>query len=85
MKKLELKITGCEECPFCHYDYYYDTRHDSGWDCNHPNSEHLRIIDEGPTGGRTSKSIQNMKRVKRILKTQVPKWCPLPDIILKKK
>ena len=84
MKKLELKIIGCAKCPYCQYDSYYSTSHDSGWDCNHPDTKNLRIIDEGISNGNLE-SIKNAKKVKNILKTQIPEWCPLPDISIKKK
>lgn len=83
MKKLELEIKGCEECPYCHYNCYYNMSQDSGWDCEHSDTKHSRIIDEGPND-ISPKGTQANDRIKRILKTQVPDWCPLPDIIFNK-
>jgi len=83
MKKIELKISGCEECPFCNYESYYDKSQDSGWDCDNSNTKHTRIINEGPTD-RSLRGIQNRKKVEKTLRTQIPEWCPLSDVILKK-
>ena len=35
MKKIELYIKTCSECPYCHYDSYYSMSRDSGFDCRH--------------------------------------------------
>ncbi len=77
MKKLELEIKSCNECPFNQYDGDYNIGYDSGWDCQHPDTEHRRIIDEGPLDG--SKQQEEHEKEKDKILNSFPDWCPIPD------
>lgn len=35
MKKIELIVNTCSECPYCEYDGHYGMSYDSGYDCKH--------------------------------------------------
>lgn len=45
-RKIDILVEGCDSCPLCVFDGYYDMTQDSGWDCVHPEGN-FRIADEG--------------------------------------
>lgn len=80
MRKLELIIECCWDCPYCQYNGDYGRSYDAGWDCKHPDRTETRIIDEGPTNS-TPEAEKNKKERDKILSTQVAEFCPLPTTI----
>jgi hypothetical protein len=45
MKKIELYINTCSECPYCQYDPNYGRSYDSGYDCYHKNGSGRLVND----------------------------------------
>jgi len=77
MKKIELELDCCDECPYLRFDPDYGRSYDCGWDCGHSQGG-FRIADEG--------SIQDREKNKwygtvscRIGKP-FPDKCPLSDV-----
>lgn len=77
MKKLELEIKNCSECPYLTYDPHYSMSRDSGHDCK---KSHRRIIDDW--------DYNNSNNPKRMVKDwdnnypiPIPEWCELFDVI----
>jgi len=71
-KILLLEIKSCMDCPYYSYEPFYDMKHDSGWDCWHPDEEieGTRVIDDGEL--RMLKDHDGPVHV-------IPNWCPLPN------
>lgn len=71
-KLLHMVITGCNQCPYCIYDGYYDMSSDSGYDCWHDNAPHIRLVDDGEL------KLYEDHDGPSVL-DGVPEWCPLPN------
>lgn len=71
-----MDIKGCRKCPYCIYNSDYGMSYDSGWDCDHGDTNNSRIVDEGATTPK--ERAKSAKKVDEALNT-VPDWCPLPD------
>ncbi len=67
MRKLELKLKTCEECPYFRYDPFYSMQTDSGYDCWNNDAPHMRIINDSQIG-----------KIK--WNYEIPDWCPLEII-----
>jgi hypothetical protein len=68
MKKINLQISNCMECPFCHYDGHYTMSQNSGYDCEHHLSPYpSRIFDD------------NNENILTLHTKGIPDWCPLED------
>lgn len=89
MRKLELNISDCRECPFCRYDSNYTRSQDSGHDCEHPDSKLGRLVDDWQVSsyGKKLKDIEEQN--KSLFKYQgeipedpftIPDKCPLEKI-----
>jgi len=72
IKIVNVEVDTCSDCPYCHYDGYYDRSRDSGHDCSLGD---FRIIDDYEW--------DNTNNPKRLSLTEsgipIPKICPLPD------
>lgn len=79
MKKINITVNTCSQCPYCQYNPDYGRSYDSGYDCNHENGG--RIIDDW--------SWDNTNNPKRLNLTHkgipIPDWCLLEDITRKDK
>ena len=68
MKKIEMTIKHCGECPFCEYDPYYGMSYNSGYNCNNENSKEYRIVTD--VGSKLAD----------LEKLPIPEWCGLPNV-----
>ena len=68
MRKLELIIKNCGDCPYLEYDYDYSMSRDSGYDCT---LMRQRLIDDQEITRCEKKGIDPFK---------IPNECPLPGI-----
>jgi hypothetical protein len=76
MKKLELYLNTCSECPYCQHNSSYDISYDSGYDCVH-DSGSGRIIDDYYWNKLDYQTIERG--------IPIPVNCPLEDITRKDK
>ena len=75
MKKIVKIIveSTCKSCPYCRYDPYYDISHNSGYDCEHPESIYYkRIVDDWEVDNSNNKKPKGWP--------PIPKECPLPEV-----
>lgn len=72
-RKIELIVNGCDDCPFCRYDGNYNIGFDAGWDCEHPDIDWFRIVDEGGY-----EQIRKGSGVESRIGHVFPDKCPLP-------
>ena len=79
MKKIELYVNTCNDCPYCQYDGNYGISYDSGYDCSHNNGG--RIIDDYHWNNTNNPKRLNLTH-ERI---PIPDWCPLQDVGRKEK
>lgn len=68
MKKIEMIIKNCGECPFCEYNPDYGMSYTSGYDCNNDDSKDTRISDD--IGNKSTD----------LTKLPIPEWCGLKDV-----
>ena len=74
MKKIEMYIEKCSQCPYFEYDSYYSMNKDSGYDCKHDKGG--RIIDDFEWSNSS-----NPARLNQFMKDiPTPDWCPLEDV-----
>jgi len=62
MRKIELTITNCSECPYLEYDADYGMSYNSGYDCK-------------LTGDRIASDIGS--KIQDLTLLPIPGWCPL--------
>lgn len=89
MRKLELNINNCRECPFCNYDPHYSMSKDSGYDCSNPNSQVTRIADDWEISKYNKRLEEIEEQNKSLFKYEgeiprdpftIPDKCPLEKI-----
>lgn len=68
MRKINMIIKHCGECPFCEYDSDYGMSYNSGYDCKNKKSNGSRIATD--VGSR----VPDLKNI------PIPDWCGLPRI-----
>ncbi len=71
MKKLELYLNTCSECPYCQYDGNYGISYDSGYDCNHDKGSGRLVNDN---------YWDNLNPEIRQKGIPIPSDCPLQDV-----
>jgi hypothetical protein len=73
MRKIELTIKNCSECPYLEYDSDYGMSYDSGYDCKLTG---YRIIDDWEWNNTNNKNRLNLKYDG----IPIPSWCELEKI-----
>jgi hypothetical protein len=68
MKKINLTIGSCKECPYCHYNGHYDRNRDSGYDCSETMK---RIVDDWDVANDNNPNPAGWP--------DIPDWCPLEN------
>ncbi len=88
IKKLELDIKDvCCECPYFERDNHHSLSQDSGYDCEHPQSNGRRIIDDTELDNFVKEKQAYIKSQGTLFPitqapispVKIPDWCPLPD------
>jgi len=87
MKKLNIIIETCDQCPYCVYNGDYNIGYDSGHDCSQTGN---RIYNDN----EVAKFYNKRREYKKSLNTlfpmdkseepeipwKIPEWCPLEDV-----
>lgn len=83
MKKLNIIINSCEDCPYCIYNIGYD----SGYDCSKTGD---RIYNDNEASKFYKKDKEYLKSLSTLFPMDIsekpkapwsiPQWCPLEDI-----
>lgn len=72
IKKIDILIDCCSECPYCNYDSRYNISYDSGYDCRHSEAPlNCRIVDDWEVSNSANKNPKGWP--------EIPEWCPLED------
>ena len=71
-KELNIKIESCQDCPYCQHNPDYNISYDSGYDCDHPDGNVTRIVDDWEVNNSNNKNPKGWP--------EIPKGCPLKDI-----
>ena len=85
MKRLEMTICNCYECPFSEYDSHYTRSYDSGYDCKKSND---RIANDYEMTAYDKKMDEIKAQNETLFKydgemprdpMSIPDWCELDD------
>jgi len=86
LKRINLTIEGCADCPFLRFDDGKTREQDAGWDCSLAGNR--RVVDEGDhwdftesepgePGEELPTTLEPVMRAAGI--HMYPDWCPLPE------
>jgi len=79
LKRINLTVEGCADCPFLRFDDGKTEEMDAGWDCSLVSK---RVVDEGDRFDFTEgeELPMTLEPIMRAAGLHIyPDWCPLPD------